>query len=43
MLSLVFMCVCFQMETDNPVNDANPHISNIGRMVEVRIQSYILY
>lgn len=23
-----------QMETDNPVNDANPHISNIGRMVE---------
>ncbi|KAJ7393571.1 hypothetical protein OS493_006556 [Desmophyllum pertusum] len=23
-----------QVETDNPVNDANPHICNIGRMVE---------
>lgn len=23
-----------QVETDNPVNDANPHIVNIGRMVE---------
>ncbi len=25
-----------QSETDSPVNDANPHIANIGRMVEVR-------
>ena len=23
------------MEADNPVNEANPHISNIGKMVEV--------
>ena len=25
----------FQVEAENPVNDANPHISNIGKMVEV--------
>ena len=25
----------FQVESDSPVNDANPHIVNIGRMVEV--------
>ena len=25
----------FQVEQDNSVNDANPHIANIGRMVEV--------
>ena len=25
------------MEADNPVNEANPHISNIGKMVEVRL------
>jgi capping protein (actin filament) muscle Z-line, beta len=24
----------FQTEADNPVNDQNPHVSNIGRMVE---------
>jgi len=25
------------VEADNPVNDANPHISNIGKMVEVYV------
>ena len=25
----------FQVEAENQVNDANPHISNIGKMVEV--------
>ena len=24
-----------QIETDNTVNETNPHIANIGRMVEV--------
>lgn len=29
------MCLVFQVEQDSSVNDANPHIANIGRMVEV--------
>ena len=29
------MYLGFQVEQDCSVNDANPHIANIGRMVEV--------
>ena len=29
------VCSNSQVESDSPVNDANPHIVNIGRMVEV--------
>ena len=31
----------FQVEQDNSVNDANPHIANIGRMVEVNTVTLI--
>ena len=32
-----------QNEMDSPVNDASPHIANIGRMVEVgRVNVYIV-
>ena len=30
------MYLGFQVEQDSSVNDASPHIANIGRMVEVR-------
>jgi len=29
------------VEADNPVNEANPHISNIGKMVEVGCADYV--
>ena len=32
---MAIFCLHSQVESDNPVNDANPHIVNIGRMVEV--------
>lgn len=34
----VFECIflAFQNESDSNVNEANPHIANIGKMVEVR-------
>lgn len=32
---MVYMYLVFQVEQDSSVNDANPHIANIGRMVEV--------
>ena len=28
------MVPCVQVESDSPVSDASPHISNIGRMIE---------
>ena len=34
-LPLMFYC-CPQSETDHSVNDGNPHIANIGQMIEVR-------
>ena len=30
----VFICCILQNESDHSVSDANPHISNIGRMIE---------